>query len=93
VSWAEFAVRVAEATGLDAGLVRPGPASEMGWPAERPAYVALGTERGQLMPSFESALASFAAEIARDHARSDPDEREHRAGMLRGDEAPAVPAE
>jgi dTDP-4-dehydrorhamnose reductase len=61
VSWADFAVRVAEALGLDAGLVQPTPRAEMGWPAERPAYAALGTELGQRMPSFDDALARYAA--------------------------------
>ena len=61
LSWAEFAVRVAEALGLDAGKVKPVPASALGWKAERPAYAALGTERGQILPSFEDALARFAA--------------------------------
>ena len=66
VSWAEFAVRVAEALGLDAGKVRPTPAAAMGWAAPRPRNAALGTTRGQILPSFEAALAHFA-----DHYRPD----------------------
>lgn len=60
VSWAEFAVRVAEALELDPGKVQGAPASEMGWKAERPSRAALGTVRGQILPSFEAALARFA---------------------------------
>jgi dTDP-4-dehydrorhamnose reductase len=60
VTWAEFAVQVAEALGLDAGRVQAVPASAMGWKATRPANAALGTERGQILPSFEAALERFA---------------------------------
>lgn len=60
VSWAEFAVGVAEGLGLNAGLVRPVCGAEIGWAAERPRNAALGTERGQILPSFESALGHFA---------------------------------
>ena len=88
VSWAEFAVRVAEVLGLDAGLVQPTPAAEMGWPAERPAYAALGTAFGQRMPTFEAALQRFAeratAEFAPDQA---PDRAARRTSGLRGDRA------
>jgi dTDP-4-dehydrorhamnose reductase len=64
VSWAEFARRIAVATGFDPDLVRPVPAAAFGWPATRPAYSALGTERGKLMPGLDHALAQFAAMIA-----------------------------
>lgn len=60
VSWAEFAVQAAEALGLDPKGVEPTPAAALGWRAERPAYAALGTERGQILPSFEAALERFA---------------------------------
>jgi dTDP-4-dehydrorhamnose reductase len=60
VTWAEFAVQVAQALGLDAGRVQAVPASAMGWKAVRPANAALGTERGQILPSFEAALERFA---------------------------------
>jgi dTDP-4-dehydrorhamnose reductase len=60
VTWAEFAVRVAEVLGLDAGLVQATPAAAMGWRAERPANAALATTRGQILPSLDSALSHFA---------------------------------
>jgi dTDP-4-dehydrorhamnose reductase len=63
VSWAEFARMIAEAVGLDPGLIKPMPAADFDWPARRPAYAALGTERGRMMPSLENALARYAAVV------------------------------
>jgi dTDP-4-dehydrorhamnose reductase len=61
VSWAEFARRIAAAVGLDAGLVEGRPAQSFGWPAPRPAFAALDTERGQVMPGLDNAIARYAA--------------------------------
>lgn len=66
VSWSEFAVRVAEALGLDHRLVKETPASRFGWPAARPAHVPLSTSRGQLMPPLSDALGRYAR-----HARGE----------------------
>ena len=85
VSWAEFAVRVAEALELDARLIQPVPRAEMGWPAERPAYAALATERGQLMPTFERALAEFAEHVTRHLEPAAEAEEKRPATGLRGD--------
>ena len=63
LSWADFALRVAAALELDATLIDAVPAAEMGWRAPRPAYAALATERGQLLPSFERSLAEFAEHV------------------------------
>jgi dTDP-4-dehydrorhamnose reductase len=60
VSWAEFAQMIAEARGLDAGLIDAVPASSLGWAAPRPADVALGTLRGQLLPSLDDGIERFA---------------------------------
>lgn len=67
VSWSEFATSVAEALQLDPALVSPTPAAAMGWAAQRPRNAALGTTRGQILPSFEGALAHFA-----EHFRPEP---------------------
>ena len=94
VSWAEFAVQIAEAAGLDARLVRGIPAGEMGWPALRPAYAALGTERGQLLPSLDAAVETYADHVR--HERSQltrAEAAERRIGGLRGDRTDAVAAE
>ena len=61
VSWAEFAVLTAEALGLDSSLVQPVPAAQLGWAAARPARTPLASERGQLMPALDHALARYAA--------------------------------
>ncbi|HEY0435556.1 MAG TPA: NAD(P)-dependent oxidoreductase, partial [Phenylobacterium sp.] len=61
VSWAEFARLIAEALSLDAQRVRPVHAASFGWPAQRPPFAALGTERGQVLPPLEDALARYAA--------------------------------
>jgi dTDP-4-dehydrorhamnose reductase len=92
VSWAEFAVRVAEALGLDAGLVQPAPASEMGWAAERPRYAALGTEHGQRMPTLDSALQRFADSTAHRLQPESQDDDAERGSGLRGDGALPAPA-
>jgi dTDP-4-dehydrorhamnose reductase len=63
VSWAEFARSIAAATGLDADLVRGVPARSFRWPARRPAYAPLATERGRLMPNLDHAIARYAARI------------------------------
>jgi len=61
VSWAEFARRIAKAAGLNPDLVIGRPAASFRWPAERPAFAALATERGQVMPTLENAIARYAA--------------------------------
>ena len=63
LSWAEFARELARAFDLDADLVRGAPAASFGWAAARPAYAALGTERGRLMPPLENAIARYAAVV------------------------------
>ncbi len=60
VTWAELAMMAAEATGADASLVEPRPASELAHTAARPTYSALGSERAVLMPPLADALARYA---------------------------------
>jgi dTDP-4-dehydrorhamnose reductase len=64
VSWAQFARKIAEATGLDPSLVTGVSAASFGWPAMRPASVPLATERSQVMPGLDHAVARYAAMIA-----------------------------
>jgi dTDP-4-dehydrorhamnose reductase len=59
LSWAELARRAALLAGLDAGLVEARPASSLGLVAPRPAYSALASERGSLLPPLESALTRY----------------------------------
>ena len=61
LSWAEFAVRIAQACGLDETLVEAVPADGLGWEARRPAASGIVSERGRLMPTLHSAIGRFAA--------------------------------
>lgn len=63
VSWAEFARAIAQAVGLDAGLVRDVPAASFGWAAPRPARVALTSVHGTLTSSLDDAISRFAHEL------------------------------
>jgi dTDP-4-dehydrorhamnose reductase len=55
-SWSQIAMEIASRAGVSPSLVRPVPSSELGLQARRPAYSALGTERGQLLSSLDDAL-------------------------------------
>jgi dTDP-4-dehydrorhamnose reductase len=59
VTWVELARMAADVAGLDASLVHARPHATLGLTAARPAYAALGSERGALMPSLEHALAHY----------------------------------
>lgn len=61
VTWAGFARRLAEACRLDPGGVEARPGEAFGWRAPRPAFSALASERGVLMPPLAAAIDRFAA--------------------------------
>jgi dTDP-4-dehydrorhamnose reductase len=61
LSWFDFARAAAEACGERSALIQAAPASTLGWPAPRPAYSALSSVRGELMPTIERAIETFAA--------------------------------
>jgi dTDP-4-dehydrorhamnose reductase len=62
-TWADFARRAASARGYSAALVLPVPAAALGFTALRPAYSALGSERGSgLMPALEIAMERYNVE-------------------------------
>jgi dTDP-4-dehydrorhamnose reductase len=84
VSWAELARHAAVMAGLDPLLIEPVSGSALGQRAPRPRFAALGSERGEVMPSLENGLASY----LRDR---DPALREALdcAAALRGDRAAA----
>jgi len=63
VTWADFARMLAAELDLDPGLVRGAPVESFGWPAARPAYAALGTERGWVMPTLANAIARYGATV------------------------------
>ncbi len=60
ITWAELARKSAEVAGLDPTLIQGCFAHDFpGYMARRPKYSALGSERGQLLPSLEDALARY----------------------------------
>ncbi|HEX8189257.1 MAG TPA: SDR family oxidoreductase, partial [Pyrinomonadaceae bacterium] len=62
VTWADLARRAARLAGLDERLVKGRPTGELNLAAPRPAYSALGTERGALLGTLDEALARFMRE-------------------------------
>jgi dTDP-4-dehydrorhamnose reductase len=61
---AQFGVLIADAAGLDSRMVRPVPADELGWIAERPRQAALHSQRGQRLPSLSKAMEHYGVAIA-----------------------------
>jgi dTDP-4-dehydrorhamnose reductase len=59
VTWAELARLAANLAGMDAGLVDEHAEALPHMTARRPAYSALGSERGWLMPPLDSALERY----------------------------------
>ncbi|MFN2637654.1 MAG: family 1 glycosylhydrolase [Gemmatimonadaceae bacterium] len=67
VTWAEFARRIAIASGLDAALIIPRPIAALNLTAMRPSYSALGSERGVLLPPLDDAIGRYASESIEAH--------------------------
>lgn len=59
MTWLELAQQAAEMVGLDASGIEGVPAASLALPAARPAYSALGSERGSLMPSIDVGLQRY----------------------------------
>lgn len=62
ITWGDLARRVAKHANLNARLIDPWPATTFNYVARRPAYSALGTERGLVMPSLDDALGRYLLE-------------------------------
>ncbi len=58
-SWAEFARDVAQRAGFDRKRIQSRPARWFAWPAPRPRYSVLGSERGLLLPTLPDALDRY----------------------------------
>ncbi|MBV0893474.1 sugar nucleotide-binding protein [Paracoccus sp. Z118] len=71
LSWAGFARALATADGLDPGAVDAVEAASLGWRAPRPADVTLATERGQMLPDINDAIARFLRDYPRASVRSE----------------------
>ena len=64
ISWADFARHIALALNLEVDLVRGRHSGEFDWPARRPKRAALATERGDVMPALDTAIARYAAIVS-----------------------------
>jgi dTDP-4-dehydrorhamnose reductase len=62
LNWAEFARQGAALAGLDPALVDPCETPSLRLAARRPAYSALGSERGRLLPPLDASLRRWARE-------------------------------
>jgi len=56
ITWSDLAMHTAERLGLDRSLIISLPSAEIAFPASRPKYSVLGTEKGQHLPTLEKAL-------------------------------------
>lgn len=72
MTWAELARTVARMSGSDEALVLPRPSARRGLSAPRPSYSALGSGRGELLPSVTDALARYLVERERVHWELEP---------------------
>jgi dTDP-4-dehydrorhamnose reductase len=59
VSWAQLAALAAEKAGIDTARLEAKPAADCGYVAARPAYAALTSERGILLPALDNALGRY----------------------------------
>ena len=64
LTWADFARLAAGRAGLESSLVRGCPTASLGLAAPRPAFSALDSERGALLPPLDDALARYFDECA-----------------------------
>ena len=83
VSWAQFAQMVARSLGLDEALIVPVAGKDLELSATRPAYAALASERGWIMPALDNAVERFAAILSASDFAAEVEARIDR-------EAPAV---
>lgn len=63
LSWSDFAKSIGKALDLRTSLIEPQPQAAMGWAATRPSYAPIASERGQILPSLDSAIERFAAAV------------------------------
>ena len=59
ISWSDLAYEVADRFDLDKQFIHAVPSSQMRYPAQRPAYSVLGTEKGYILPDLENALDRY----------------------------------
>ncbi len=59
VSWYDWAKEIAARAGMNTNNISPLRAADMNWPAARPAYSVLKSEKGLSLPSLENAMDRF----------------------------------
>jgi dTDP-4-dehydrorhamnose reductase len=59
ITWADLALKAAKKAGMNASLLEPRTTQELGYTAARPAYSALSSERGILLPTLDDALDRY----------------------------------
>ena len=74
LTWAEFAVMAAEKAGIDCSGLEARASTELGYVAVRPAYSALSSERGIILPTLDDALDRYVA-TRRHGAAAEPPEK------------------
>lgn len=62
LSWADFALKVANKGRLDKSLIKSVTTAELNLVAQRPPFSALGTEKGVLLPNLDSAIDRYFSE-------------------------------
>lgn len=63
IAWSDLACNVANRAGLDPAQIEARPTETFGWPACRPAYSVLGSERGILLPPLDVAIDRYLKEL------------------------------
>ncbi|HVG04707.1 MAG TPA: family 1 glycosylhydrolase [Burkholderiaceae bacterium] len=71
VSWSGFAQMVAEAAGLNVGLIDAVPGAALGQIAMRPRYSALQSERGLTLACLQDAVEQYLTEVESDPSHQD----------------------
>lgn len=69
-SWWTLACMAAEGARLETRLIRPVPGASLGQLAARPRFSALGSARGNLMPTLQSGLERYMTETASEAAEA-----------------------
>lgn len=64
IAWSDWAGDVANRAGLNAAQIEARPTASFHWPARRPAYSVLGSERGILLPPLDNAIDRYLHELA-----------------------------
>jgi dTDP-4-dehydrorhamnose reductase len=69
LTWAEFAIKAAHLGGFKVNLIKSVSGPQLGWKAQRPAYSALGSEKGILMPALDDAIGRYFSERSSDEKK------------------------